>query len=346
MKRLQRLITNRLPNFTKFKKHRPAITTQAKPTSAAPNTNTNTTNMPTTDLTTSSPIPSKPTTPAPLTNPPAFPPRTEPIDASGHSPPTIQPLSIPVTDSHGGSAPGILHLPNDIASQPASKTAAILLSGAGGGTTGPSALYLSLATKLPSLSARIPTLRLDYRFAARTKPCVNDARAAMDYMAETYGTEKFVLVGWSFGGAPVFSLAGRDERVVGAATVASQTADALTGARECGRRALPVLLMHGTGDKTLSPRCSRYLHEAWFEGYRGEDETLAKMVMFEGDDHALSRNAKGVEEMMAGFIVECAGKRVGDGDESVVGADVLRGQEERVETMKKGGDLRGKESVE
>lgn len=207
---------------------------------------------------------------------------------------------------------------------------------------------MALATKLPALAARVPTLRLDYRYAARTQPCVNDARAAMDYLAQTYGVEKFVLLGWSFGGAPVFSLAGRDERVVGAATVASQTADAITGARECGRRGIPVLLCHGTGDHTLSPRCSRHLHEAWFEGYRGRDESLAKMVMFEGDDHALSRDARKVEEMMAGFIVRCAGGTVGDGDgdEEVVRADVLRGKDERADVMRKGGDLRGQESMD
>jgi len=301
-----------------------------------------------TDLTTSSPIPSKPTTPRPQDHPSAFPPRTAPTDSSspGHSPPVIQQLTIPVKDRHGGSTHGFLHLPADTTAQPISKTAAILLSGAGGGVTGPSALYTALATKLPALTARIPTLRLDYRYAARTQPCVNDTKAAMDYMTQTHGTETFVLLGWSFGGAPVFSLAGRDERVVGAATVASQTADAITGARECGRRAIPILLCHGTGDRTLSPRCSTHLHEAWFEGYKGRDETLAKMVMFEGDDHALSRNASRVEEMMAGFVVGCAGGMVGDGDEKVVGADVLRGKDERADVMRKGGDLRGKESMD
>ncbi len=170
----------------------------------------------------------------------------------------------------------------------------------------------------------------------------------MDYLAEKHGTSHFVLVGWSFGGAPVFSVGGRDERVVGVATVASQTVHAMTGARECGRRGVPVLLCHGTGDRTLSPWCSRNLHEAWFEGYKGREEGLAKMVMFEDDDHALSRNAKKVEEMTADFIVECAGGRVGvgDGDKEVVGADVLGGKGERVDVMVKGGDLRGKESVE
>lgn len=304
--------------------------------------------MAATDLSTSSPIPSKPSTPRPLGHPSALPPRADYLDGSGHSPPIIQQLRVPVKDDHGGSTHGFLHLPPDAASKPFSKTAAILLSGAGGGVIGPSGLYLSLGTKLPALSARIPTLRLDYRFPARTKPCVADTKAAMDHLQEQYGVDNFVLVGWSFGGAPVFTLAGRDDRVAGIATVASQTADALKGARETGRRGVPMLLCHGTGDRTLRPQCSEYLHESWFDGYKGpkKGEEKAKLVMFEGDDHALTKNARKVEEMMVQFIVDCAGAKVEDRDRSVAEAAVLRSQEERIDVMKKGGDLRGRESVE
>jgi hypothetical protein len=48
---------------------------------------------------------------------------------------------------------------------PSSKTAAILLSGAGRGVLGPSSMYLSLADKLASLSQPVPALRLDYRLS-------------------------------------------------------------------------------------------------------------------------------------------------------------------------------------
>jgi len=72
------------------------------------------------------------------------------------------------------------------------------------------------------------------------------------------------------------------------------------------------------------------------------------MVMFEGDDHALSRNATEVERLMAEFVVRCAGARIGreNGDESVVSADVVVGRDERADVMRKGGDLRGPESIE
>lgn len=303
-----------------------------------------------TDLSTNSPVPSKPSTPRPRDHPVAAPPRTSsalPIDDPG---PIISNLKFPVKDSYGGSAHGFLHMPPTSAkvSPVHSRTAAILLSGAGGGVTGPSGMYLSLATKLPSLpQLPIKVLRLDYRYAARTGPCVEDAKAAMTYLGEHFAVDRFVLVGWSFGGAPVFTLAGRDERVVGAATVASQTADALKGAREAGRRNVPVMLLHGTGDQTLSDRCSRHLHEAWYEGYKGpgEGEEKTKLILFDGDDHSLSRNVEKAEQFVANFVIECAGGEVEDGKE-VVQSEVMGDSEERKDAMKKGGDLRGNESLE
>ena len=62
------------------------------------------------------------------------------------------------------------------------QTAAILLSGAGGGLVGPSSMYLGIATKLSILKQGIPVLRLDYRYPARNSYCVADVLAAMDYL--------------------------------------------------------------------------------------------------------------------------------------------------------------------
>ncbi|KAL8908266.1 MAG: hypothetical protein Q9171_005520, partial [Xanthocarpia ochracea] len=129
--------------------------------------------------------------------------------------PHTLPLTIKVSDSRGGAVPGILHLPANHPSTSSSKTAAILLSGAGGGLVGPSSIYLSLGTKLPRLHPNgIPVLRLDYRYPARNKYCVADVLAAMSHLEREYAIAKFVLIGWSFGGAPVFTVAGMDERRV------------------------------------------------------------------------------------------------------------------------------------
>jgi hypothetical protein len=77
----------------------------------------------------------------------------------------VKPLSIEVEDGRDGAVPGFLHLPPTLSATPASKTAAILLSGAGGGVVGPSSIYLSLADKLTSLKQPVPALRLDYRYS-------------------------------------------------------------------------------------------------------------------------------------------------------------------------------------
>lgn len=142
---------------------------------------------------------------------------------------TVRPLDIMVSSSDPiKTVAGILHVPQGYhqgQSEGHEKTAAILLSGAGGGLVGPSSIYLSIADKLASLDRGIPVLRLDYRYPARTKYCVPDVVAAMNYLQNGYAVSRFVLVGWSYGGAPVFTAGGQDDRVVGCATVASQTAE-------------------------------------------------------------------------------------------------------------------------
>jgi hypothetical protein len=133
----------------------------------------------------------------------------------------VTPLSIRVDDEPDGTVPGFLHLPPTRSATPSSKTAAVLLLGAGGGIVGSSSIYLSLADKLASLHQPVPTLRLDCRYPARNKYCVRDVLAAMDELERTYHIDQLVLVGWSFGGAPVFTVGGQDSRLVGCATVAS-----------------------------------------------------------------------------------------------------------------------------
>jgi len=127
-----------------------------------------------------------------------------------HSLCTVENLSITVGGT--GKVPGFLHLPASYSPTQPNRVpaAAILLSGAGGGVTGPSAMYLSMGDKLASLKRAIPTLRLDYRYPADKNPCVKDVISAMDFMEEKYSINRFVLVGWSFGGAPVFTVGGRE----------------------------------------------------------------------------------------------------------------------------------------
>ncbi|RKU41550.1 hypothetical protein DL546_002006 [Coniochaeta pulveracea] len=275
--------------------------------------------------------------PAPL----AHPPHLSRLESSTHRHAIVEHLQIEVSDAYPVSfVPGYLHLPPAFTSakdQSHHQTAAILLSGAGGGVVGPSSIYLSLACKLASLPVGIPTLRLDYRYPARNKPCCNDVLAAMQYLQDMYSLSRFVLVGWSFGGAPVFTVGGQDQRVMGCATVASQTAET-EGIRNLSPR--PVLLLHGTGDRTLSDYCSRRLYDMY--GGKGE----RRLELFEGDNHALTCHARQAEELVGEFIARCAGVGIGEEErKGVLGVDVVD-YEERRELMERGGDLRGNERTE
>ena len=251
----------------------------------------------------------------------------------------VEPLSIHVDDDPDGAVPAFLHLPPDLVSLvPGTqhRTAAILLSGAGGGVNGPSSIYLSLGCKLATLGTGVPILRLDYRYPARTRYCVRDVVAAMRYLGRMHGINRFVLVGWSFGGAPVFTVGGSDERVVGCAAIASQTAGT-EGIRKLAPR--PVLLVHGTADRTLSYACSERLYEMY--GEEGERE----LRLFEGDNHALTENAAAVEAMLCEFIDRCAGIVTDEAERKDIIERVLVEKGEREMYMQSGGDLRGSESI-
>lgn len=259
---------------------------------------------------------------------------------------TVKSLDIQVSKNDSvKKVPAYLHLPQNYhreASEGREKTAAILLSGAGGGLVGPSSIYLSMADKLASLNRGIPVLRMDYRFPARNKYCVPDVLAAMDYLQNGFAVSRFVLVGWSFGGAPVFTVGGQDERVVGCATVASQTAET-DGIRQVGTKSLPLLLLHGTGDRTLSSSCSQSLYEKYHRHARGDE---GEIRLFDGDDHALSKSAGQAETLLCDFIMKCAGETVSEDEHAKVVEKPLVDDGDRVQKMKEGGDLRGGESVE
>ncbi|KAL8687510.1 MAG: hypothetical protein Q9218_006336 [Villophora microphyllina] len=260
------------------------------------------------------------------------------VTAASRAPPITESVTIKVLDSMKGAVPAVLHLPSDneqSTQSAAHRTAAILLSGASGGLVGPSAMYLGMAAKLASLHQGIPVMRLDYRYPARNKYCVADVQAAMKYMELNHQVSKFVLVGWSFGGAPVFTVGGNDQRVVGCATVASQTAET-AGMQQVAPR--PVLLLHGAADQTLDPWCSEQLYERY--GNKGDRE----LKLFEGDNHALTKNAAKAEELLCRFVMKCAGVRQDEGEEQLV-KEILVGREERVKLMEKAGDLNGEERL-
>jgi dienelactone hydrolase len=170
-----------------------------------------------------------------------------------------------------GALRGILHAAEG------ARGVAVLVSGAGGGAQGPSGDYRDLAELL--LSDGVTVLRLDYRKPNDLPECTYDVLAALDALARG-GAECAVLVGWSFGGAVVITAGAASERVVGVATVASQT----YGTGEVGELSpeKSLLLIHGTADRTLPAELSRQLYAR-----AGEPKEL---VLYGGDGHGVERH--------------------------------------------------------
>lgn len=189
-------------------------------------------------------------------------------------------ISVPI--GHHDSVLGFLHPAQGITSGTATKgTAVILLSGAGGGTLGPSHAYPALSEDLAG--AGITALRLDYREPARIDPCLEDVRAAIDYLTER-GVSRVGVCGWSFGAAPALQSGQLWDEVVAVATVAAQTAQ-VGDVRLLSRKSppVPVLFLHGNADTCLSYRCSQSLYSS-----AGEPKEL---VLVPGGDHGLTQAA-------------------------------------------------------
>jgi dienelactone hydrolase len=161
----------------------------------------------------------------------------------------------------------------------------VMVGGAGGGMHGPSNIYAELAEQVRAEG--ITTLRIDYRAPNDLAACVYDTLAAVAALVQMQ-IPRIVLVGWSFGGAVVITAGAQTERVVGVATVASQTHG--TGAvSQLAPRSL--LLIHGTGDSVLPDRCSRDLYAR-----AGEPKEI---VLYPGDDHGITHHRSELLEALS-----------------------------------------------
>jgi len=167
----------------------------------------------------------------------------------------------------------------------------IYMHGVGGGTHGPSDIYHTLAMDL--LKSGISSLLIDCRYDSDLGECVSDVEACIDYLDKKEKICKIGLIGWSFGGAVVISAAALDPRVRTVVTVASQT----FGTRHVDRIApRPILLIHGTGDKTLDFHCSTDIEER-----AGEPK---KLVLFEGADHGISQYQDQMYRLIRDWFLE------------------------------------------
>ena len=177
-----------------------------------------------------------------------------------------------------GTVRGILHPVG------AARGALVAVGGSRGGPHGPAWIYEELCARLQADG--LAGLRLDYRRPNNLEECVHDVLAGIALL-EREGVGRVVLVGWSFGGAVVITAGAMAERVVGVATVGSQTYGTQAVSRLAPRS---LLLLHGTADPILPDRCSRELYAR-----AGEPKEL---VLYPGGGHGLERHARAMLEKL------------------------------------------------
>ncbi|SRR5579883_741373 len=168
--------------------------------------------------------------------------------------------------------------------------AAIWVGGAGGGWDSPHNLYPRLCQELKSHG--IASLRVRYRHAAVLNESILDALAGASFL-EGEGVKALALTGWSFGGAVAIGAGANLSSARTVVTVATQSygADTVSGLpRDCS-----LLLLHGTGDKTLSPACSRFVFDMAHEP--------KELLLFEGVNHGLDQAAGRVYPIVRDWIV-------------------------------------------
>lgn len=123
--------------------------------------------------------------------------------------------------------------------------------------------------------------------------------------------------------------------VVGCAAVASQSAET-EGVASVEAKSLPLLLLHGTGDRVLSSSCSERLFE---ENKRAARDDQGGLKLFEGDDHALMGNLLEAERMLCVFVMKCDREEVAEDEDLEVLGKPLVEEEGRIRSMEEAGDL-------
>jgi len=167
----------------------------------------------------------------------------------------------------------------------------IYMHGVGGGTHGPSNTYHPLAEGL--LESGISSLLINCRYDSDLEECVSDLLACIEYLDDVEKISRIGLMGWSFGGAVVISAGVMDQRVNTIVTVASQSLGTEHVADLTPR---PLLVIHGTGDRTLTYQCSVDIDK------RAKEPK--KLVLFPGADHGISQNSKEMFELVRNWFLD------------------------------------------
>lgn len=70
-------------------------------------------------------------------------------------------------------------------------------------------------------------------------------------------------------------------------------------------------MLYGMGDRTLSSPCSNHLNDSYGSSSRGRERTH----LFDGDDHAPTRNSLKAEGMLCDFIMKSAGVEIAEDEQ-------------------------------
>ena len=166
--------------------------------------------------------------------------------------------------------------------------AVIYVGGAIGGFEGPAhGLYGRLADRLRS---DVSGLRVHYRHPNEFDECVVDVLAGVSFLRGV-GAGAVALVGHSFGGAVVIKAGELSDAVRGVVALSSQT----YGTRTVQRLNKPLLLVHGKRDRILDYAASEDIFA------RAHDPK--QLVLYEQDDHMLTRSAPELEDLLAEWLL-------------------------------------------
>lgn len=169
--------------------------------------------------------------------------------------------------------------------------AVITVGGVGGGWDTPAHdLYPRLGSALPGDG--IALLRVRFRHPTVLEEAILDVLAALAFL-EAEGVREAGLVGHSFGGAVVIQAAAMSPMVRTVVTLATQGFGA-DAASELGPRC-SLLLLHGTGDRVLSPACSQHAYALAHDP--------KEITLYEGAGHGLDSVAEEVRQRVHDWLV-------------------------------------------
>ena len=141
-------------------------------------------------------------------------------------------------------------------------------------------------------SEGVSSLLLRYRKPRELPASIRDTQAATAHLI-AQGFERIALVGHSFSGAVAISAGTKYDAVVAVAVLASQTYGAAMVSHLAPR---PLLLIHGTEDRRLSPYCSEQIY-SWAKRPK-------ELRFIDGASHGFHERRDEVSKLLTVWLLE------------------------------------------